>query len=150
MEDRERMFDGDTEESQQDTEESQQDNCVKPEGGWGWVVCCGTFSINFIVFGIHNSFGVVYEYLVDEKNMGEAETGRLNRLKVDQCQTRCAEVLIDKSNTNTNTENCNGDLGSLIDYYHDDDYYYYYYRVLSYLSITIGRQGKVCYEPSGL
>lgn len=150
MEDRERMFDGDTEESQQDTEESQQGNCVKPEGGWGWVVCCGTFSINFIVFGIHNSFGVVYEYLVDEKNMGEAETGRLNRLKVDQCQTRCAEVLIDKSNTNTNTENCNGDLGSLIDYYHDDDYYNYYYRVLSYLSITIGRQGKVCYEPSGL
>lgn len=70
MDDRERMFDGDN----VDTEESQQGNCGKPEGGWGWIVCCGTFSVNFIVFGIHNSFGVVYEYLVDEKSMGEAET----------------------------------------------------------------------------
>ena len=73
MEDKERMFDGDSE-----TAESEQEDCGKPEGGWGWVVCCGTFSVNFIVFGIHNSFGVVYEYLVDEHNMGEAETGKVN------------------------------------------------------------------------
>ena len=89
MDDRERMFDGDN----VDTEESQQGNCGKPEGGWGWIVCCGTFSVNFIVFGIHNSFGVVYEYLVDEKSMGEAETGKIKR------QTACAKVLIDKINT---------------------------------------------------
>ena len=88
MEDQQRMFDGDN----ADTEESPQDNCGKPEGGWGWVVCCGTFSVNFIVFGIHNSFGVVYEYLVDEKNMGEAETGKI------KSQNTCAEVLIDKTN----------------------------------------------------
>ena len=75
MEDKEQMLGGgniDTEEQEQE-----QDNGGKPEGGWGWVVCCGTFSVNFIVFGIHNSFGVVYEYLVDEKNMGEAETGKI-------------------------------------------------------------------------
>ena len=76
MEDKERIFDGDD-----DTAESQQDNSGKPEGGWGWVVCCATFSVNFIVFGIHSSFGVVYEYLVDEHNMGEAETGQI------MCQT---------------------------------------------------------------
>lgn len=55
---------------------TEQGECDKPEGGWGWVVCCGTFAVNFIVFGIHNSFGVVYEYLVDEHNFGEAETGK--------------------------------------------------------------------------
>ena len=50
--------------------------CEKPDGGWGWIVCCGTFLVNFIVFGIHNSFGVVYEYLVNEHSLGEAETGK--------------------------------------------------------------------------
>ena len=92
MEDKEQMLGGgnvDTEEQQE--QQQQQDNGGKPEGGWGWVVCCGTFSVNFIVFGIHNSFGVVYEYLVDEKNMGEAETGKI------KSQTTCAEV--DKTNT---------------------------------------------------
>lgn len=65
------MVDGDD-----DALESELEGSEKPEGGWGWVVCCGTFSVNFIVFGIHNSFGVVYEYLVDEHHMGEAETGK--------------------------------------------------------------------------
>jgi hypothetical protein len=46
-----------------------------PDGGWGWVICCGTFIVNFIVFGIHNSFGVVYANLLDELKMGKAETG---------------------------------------------------------------------------
>lgn len=69
MEDKEQILDEDN-----DTVESEQEQSEKPDGGWGWVVCCGTFSVNFIVFGIHNSFGVVYEYLVDEQHMGEAET----------------------------------------------------------------------------
>jgi hypothetical protein len=38
------------------------------------------------VFGIHNSFGVVYEYLVDEHNMGEAEAGKI------MIRNTCAEV----------------------------------------------------------
>lgn len=46
-----------------------------PDGGWGWFVCAGTFIVNFIVFGIHNSFGVVYANLLDELKMGKAETG---------------------------------------------------------------------------
>lgn len=47
----------------------------KPDGGWGWMVCAGTFLVNFIVFGIHNSFGVIYANLLDELKLGEAETG---------------------------------------------------------------------------
>lgn len=73
MEDKEQILDEDN-----DTVESEQEQSEKPDGGWGWVVCCGTFSVNFIVFGIHNSFGVVYEYLVDKQHMGEAETGKNN------------------------------------------------------------------------
>ena len=46
------------------------------DGGWGWVVCCGTFIVNFVVFGIHNSFGVVYAKLLDDLKLGEVETGR--------------------------------------------------------------------------
>lgn len=71
MADKEHILRGDAAaEEAAETEEHE-----KPEGGWGWVVCCGTFTVNFIVFGIHNSFGVVYEYLVDKQNLGKAETG---------------------------------------------------------------------------
>ena len=47
----------------------------KPDGGFGWIVCCGTFMVNFVVFGIHNSFGVVYVNLLDELKLGEMQTG---------------------------------------------------------------------------
>lgn len=49
---------------------------VKPDGGYGWVVCCGTFIVNFVVFGIHNSFGVVYVNLLDDLKLGEMQTGK--------------------------------------------------------------------------
>lgn len=49
---------------------------VKPEGGYGWIVCCGTFIVNFVVFGIHNSFGVVYVNLLDDLQLGEMQTGK--------------------------------------------------------------------------
>lgn len=55
--------------------EEQVEPSVIPDGGWGWYICCGTFVVNFIVFGIHNSFGVIYANLLDELKIGEAETG---------------------------------------------------------------------------
>lgn len=56
-------------------EEQDKAELIIPDGGWGWLICCGSFVVNFIVFGIHNSFGVVYANLLDEFNIGEAETG---------------------------------------------------------------------------
>lgn len=47
---------------------------AKPDGGYGWIVCCGTFIVNFVVFGIHNSFGVVYVNLLDDLDLGEMQT----------------------------------------------------------------------------
>jgi len=49
---------------------------AKPDGGYGWIVCCGTFIVNFVVFGIHNSFGVVYVNLLDDLQLGEMQTGK--------------------------------------------------------------------------
>ncbi|KXJ22753.1 monocarboxylate transporter 10 [Exaiptasia diaphana] len=45
-----------------------------PEGGWGWVVCAASFLTSFIVFGVHNSFGIIYSTLVNELNLGKAES----------------------------------------------------------------------------
>ena len=50
----------------------------KADGGYGWIVCCGTFIVNFVVFGIHNSFGVLYVSLLDDLNLGEMQTGMSN------------------------------------------------------------------------
>ena len=50
---------------------------TKPDGGYGWAVCCGTFIVNFVVFGIHNSFGVVYVKLLDDLKLGEMQTGKM-------------------------------------------------------------------------
>ena len=50
----------------------------KRDGGYGWFVCCGTFIVNFVVFGIHNSFGVVYVRLLDDLKLGAVQTGKFN------------------------------------------------------------------------
>lgn len=44
---------------------------VKLDGGYGWIVCCGIFIVNFVVFGIYNFFGVVYVNLLDDLDFGE-------------------------------------------------------------------------------
>lgn len=46
------------------------------DGGYGWIVCSGTFIVNFVVFGIHNSFGVVYVKLLDDLELGEMQAGK--------------------------------------------------------------------------
>lgn len=39
---------------------------IAPDGGWGWVVCFSSMLINGIVFGIVNSFGIIYVRMVKE------------------------------------------------------------------------------------
>ena len=50
---------------------------TKPDGGWGWLVCLGAFICNFVVFGTHNSFGVIYGTLIEELRISSAETGEI-------------------------------------------------------------------------
>ena len=61
------------------------------DGGYGWIVCCGTFIVNFVVFGIHNSFGVVYVNLLDELKLGAMQTGK-QRVHLAERPCRYAEV----------------------------------------------------------
>jgi len=71
------------------TKLSDDEELVIPDGGWGWLICCGTFVVNFIVFGIHNSFGVVYANLLDELKIGEAETGLYKKFIFYKTQHVC-------------------------------------------------------------
>jgi hypothetical protein len=36
------------------------------DGGWGWVVCVTAFCANGILFGIINTFGIIYTALCEE------------------------------------------------------------------------------------
>ena len=39
---------------------------VPPDGGWGWVVCFASFWTNGSIFGIINTFGIMYVALLEE------------------------------------------------------------------------------------
>ncbi|KAL5019783.1 hypothetical protein ScPMuIL_002675 [Solemya velum] len=45
-----------------------------PDGGWGWVVCAGSFLINFILDGTMFSFGVLLLHLLDSFHESKAKT----------------------------------------------------------------------------
>ena len=65
---------------------------AKPNGGYGWIVCFGTFIVNFVVFGIHNSFGVVYVNLLDDLELGEMQTGKRLIIMV-RASVKCRQLL---------------------------------------------------------
>lgn len=44
-----------------------------PDGGWGWVVCLVSFWTNGIIFGILNTFGILYVRILDEFDNGEKD-----------------------------------------------------------------------------
>ena len=44
-----------------------------PDGGWGWVVCLASFWTNGTVFGILNTFGILYVKMIEEFDNGEPD-----------------------------------------------------------------------------
>lgn len=44
---------------------------VPPDGGWGWVVCFTSMLTNGTVFGVINTFGIIYVVMVDEYAKGD-------------------------------------------------------------------------------
>lgn len=60
--------------------EEKDDKMEAPDGGWGWMVCLGAFITNFVVFGTHNSFGVIYGTLIKELGISSAETGKIRTI----------------------------------------------------------------------
>ena len=51
-----------------------------PDGGWGWAVCAAAFFVQFIVFGVHNCFGILYTKLLEEFKKSKSETGNGKQL----------------------------------------------------------------------
>ena len=63
-------------------ESEQQKNVNKtykthPDGGWGWIVVIAAFSTQFVVLGLQNSSGVIFNELVEQYNETRGETGTL-------------------------------------------------------------------------
>ena len=48
-----------------------------PDGGYGWIICVAAAVIQFIILGIHNSYSVLYTYLMKDMNTEPSETGNI-------------------------------------------------------------------------
>lgn len=53
-----------------------------PDGGFGWCICAAGFMVQFLVLGIHNSFGILYMYLMRDLEAPASDTGLSRRLSV--------------------------------------------------------------------
>ena len=47
-----------------------------PDGGWGWCVVVAAFITQFVVVGLQNSSGVIFNELVQKFNKPRGETGK--------------------------------------------------------------------------
>lgn len=45
---------------------------------WSWIVCISSFSLQFLVGGLHCSFGIFFVALLDKFGRSEAETGKFS------------------------------------------------------------------------
>ena len=45
------------------------------DGSWGWVVCFSAALVQFVVLGIHNSFGILLIVFIREYGWSKALTG---------------------------------------------------------------------------
>lgn len=52
-------------------------NASWKDGHWGWIVCLAAAVVQFVVLGIHNSFGILYIVFVREYGWSKALTGKL-------------------------------------------------------------------------
>ena len=48
---------------------------IRKDGGWSWIVCISAALVQFVVLGIHNSFGILYIVFLKEYGWGKALTG---------------------------------------------------------------------------
>ena len=51
---------------------------LQPDGGFGWVIVVAAFSIQFIVLGTMNNFGLLFAMLLEEFHGTKTETGKLS------------------------------------------------------------------------
>ena len=57
------------------------DDCENwKDGGRGWMICFAAAMVQFVVLGIHNSFGILYIEFVKEYGWSKALTGKARNL----------------------------------------------------------------------
>lgn len=47
-----------------------------PDGGYGWIICLAAAIIQFIILGIHNNFGILYTYFLNDLHAEPSDTGK--------------------------------------------------------------------------
>lgn len=47
-----------------------------PDGGWGWCVVLAAFCVQFVILGLQNSSGVIFNQLVKKFDRSRGETGK--------------------------------------------------------------------------
>lgn len=53
---------------------------IRKDGGWSWIVCISAALVQFVVLGIHNSFGILYIVFLKEYGWGKALTGYIGSM----------------------------------------------------------------------
>ncbi|KAJ8299953.1 hypothetical protein KUTeg_021472 [Tegillarca granosa] len=52
--------------SEKDLYSGSKSSTIEPDRGWGWFVCFSSMFINGVVFGIINSFGIIYDRILED------------------------------------------------------------------------------------
>lgn len=58
---------------------------IGPDGGWGWMVCLGTFIVAFIVEGTTAAFGVLIKPIQEEFQASKSSTTWVASLSFGVC-----------------------------------------------------------------
>lgn len=64
----------------EETVTTEKETKLGKDSGWAWVVCLAAAVVQFVVFGIHNSFGILYIVFVREYQWSKALTGEFGVL----------------------------------------------------------------------
>lgn len=64
------------------------------DGHWGWIVCLAAAVVQFVVLGIHNSFGILYIVFVREYGWSKALTGKLVKFLLLQSVLQWKQALV--------------------------------------------------------
>ena len=55
-----------------------------PDGGYGWIICIAAAICQFVIWDIHNNFGILYTYLMRDLKADPADTGELSQCNLYQ------------------------------------------------------------------
>merc|ERR1711978_590945 len=81
-----------------ETDKCKEGEFTPPEGGWGWLVCFTSFFTNGTIFGILNTFGILFEKIEEEYNQPASKTAMVSSFQIFMTffLSPVASVLVDR------------------------------------------------------